>query len=296
MFAKMSTKALNTWRLACYPASPVINRIITYPKWRYYATANLYSKDENHGRTTLDSSEIKMFSKQMSEWWDVNGYLKSLHAMNKVRIPLIRDGLIQTSERTLTPLQDKKILDVGCGGGILAEGLARLGANVTGIDASEDLINLAREHSETNPKISNNKPTYYHCTIENHIKTHKEHYDAVVASEVIEHITDKQLFVNSCVAAAKPGGRLFFTTPNKTRISQFLTIFVVENIIKIVKKGTHQYDKFITPNELTFLLERNNCLVESIYGLFYNPLNNSWHFTNSQLLLYALQAVKLKSL
>lgn len=92
---------------------------------------------------------------------------------------------------------------------------------------------------------------------QNHIKTHKEHYDAVVASEVIEHITDKQLFVNSCVAATKPGGRLFFTTPNKTRISQFLTIFVVENIIKIVKKGTHQYDKFITPNELTFLLERS---------------------------------------
>ncbi|KAJ0183240.1 hypothetical protein K1T71_001216 [Dendrolimus kikuchii] len=253
-------------------------------------------KDERTTHTTVDPADVEGFSKLMKEWWEPNGQLKSLHSMNLVRIPLIRDGLVQCSltERNIKPLKDKTILDVGCGGGILSEGLARIGAIVTGIDASKELIDLANVHKDLDPRIAENKPTYIHATVEDHVNNFKNYYDGVVASEVIEHVNNKELFVKSCVTSLKPGGRIFFTTPNRTRLSQLGAIFLAENILRIVPRGTHQYEKFITPNELTFLLERNDCHVEAIYGLFYHFITNTWQFIGPQHLMYALQAVKLK--
>lgn len=268
----------------------------TYFDSHLHTSLNAKWEDGSIAQSTVDSSDVDKFSKLMKVWWDPKGSLKPLHSMNLVRIPFIRDGLVQCSlaERQEKPLKDKKILDVGCGGGILSEGLARIGAVVTGIDASKELIDLAEAHKSYDPRIANNQPAYINETVEEHINQRSNYYDCVVASEVIEHVNNKEIFVKACAKALKPGGRVFFTTPNKTQLSNFGSIFLAENVLKIVPRGTHQYEKFITPNELRFLLERNDCHVEVIHGLFYNFLTNSWQFIGPQHLMYALQAVKLK--
>ncbi|XP_045498792.1 ubiquinone biosynthesis O-methyltransferase-like [Colias croceus] len=246
-------------------------------------------------KSTVDEGDVQRHTNLLKDWWDPNGSIKALHSFNLLRVPFVRDGLVSESERgkTLTPLANKTILDIGCGGGILSEGLARIGANVTGVDASNDLIELAKQHSTIDPKIAGNKPTYLCTTIEEHSKEFTDHYDAVVASEVIEHVADKELFVKSCVEAVKPGGKIFITTPNRSRLTQVLGIFVAEYILNAIPKGTHQYDKFTTPNEVTFLLERNNCHVEIVQGVTYNPFTNKWTWIDSQTLCFALQACKL---
>ncbi|VVC98410.1 unnamed protein product [Leptidea sinapis] len=211
----------------------------------------------NEKKTTVDEGEVQRHSNLMKDWWDPKGKIMPLHSLNLLRVPFVRDGLIGGSEKSLTPLAEKKLLDVGCGGGILSEALARVGANVTGIDASKELIELAQQHSNMDPKIANNKPTYYCTTIEEHSKQFSNHYDGVVASEVIEHVADKDLFTKCCVDALKPGGKIFVTTPNRSRLTQVLGIWVAEYVLKVIPQGTHEYDKFMTPNELTSMLERS---------------------------------------
>ncbi|KAI5634363.1 methyltransferase domain-containing protein [Phthorimaea operculella] len=208
-------------------------------------------------------------------------------------VPLIRNGLVDHHHcTTLLPLKGKKILDVGCGGGLLTEPLAKLGAEVTGIDASRELVEMAQAHSSNNEKLINNIPKYYCTTIEEHAQEYKEEYDGVVCSEIIEHVTNKELFIQSCVDTLKVNGRIFFTTPNRTRLSHLGVIFLAENIFKMVPKGTHQIEKFVTPNELKFLLERNKCFVELTHGVMYNPITNRWSWSNTQAFAFALQAVK----
>ncbi|XP_053604759.1 ubiquinone biosynthesis O-methyltransferase-like isoform X2 [Plodia interpunctella] len=244
--------------------------------------------------STVNEYHANKFTSEVKEWWEPNGPLKALHAMNLIRVPFIRDGLLRTpaSERTDLPLRNKKILDVGCGGGILSESLAKIGAEVTGIDANNHLIELAKCHAESNNKLQI-KPTYSHSIIEDHSAKFPNHYDGVVASEVIEHVNNKELFVKSCVAALKPGGKIFFTTPNRTRFTQVFGIWVAEYVLNLLPRGTHEYNMMITPSELTFLLERNNCQVEITVGMMYNFINNTFNFVSSQHLLFALQAVKL---
>ncbi|CAG4930197.1 unnamed protein product [Colias eurytheme] len=251
----------------------------------------------NKAKSTVDEGDVQRHSNLINDWWDPNGSIKGLHSFNSIRVPFVRDGLVSEIERdkTSTPLANKKILDIGCGGGILSEGLARIGAIITGVDASKDLIQLAKQHSHIDPKIADNRPTYYCNTIEEHSNEFFEHYDAVVASEIIEHVADKELFVKSCVEAVKPGGKIFITTPNRSRWTQILGIFVAEYVLNALPRGTHQYEKFTTPNEVTILLGRNNCQVELVKGITYNPFNNKWAWVNSHPLCFALQASKLNS-
>ncbi|XP_063826389.1 ubiquinone biosynthesis O-methyltransferase-like [Ostrinia nubilalis] len=263
---------------------------------QFSTTVQSIKKDDHKTGSTIDQDDLNKFTKQTEYWWDPSGPVKALHSMNEIRVPFVRDGLVQCDldKRSLTPLKDKKILDIGCGGGILSEALAKIGATVTGIDANKDMIDVAKQHSESNSKLVN-KPNYCCTTIEDHVNDHKNFYDGVVASEVIEHVNNQELFVKSCIEVLKPGGRIFFTTLNRTRMTQVFGIWVAEYILNIVPKGTHQYEKFITPNELTFLLERNNCHVEVVYGTMYNVLLNKWDFVSFQTFMYALQAEKLET-
>ncbi|CAG9562776.1 unnamed protein product [Danaus chrysippus] len=249
-------------------------------------------------QSTVDPEDVKRHSKLAENWWDLNGPMKLLHVYNSVRVPFIRDGLVPPStERTLTPLVNISILDVGCGGGILTEALAALGAKMTGVDASGELIEVAKEHTNNNNDIII-KPTYYHTTIEliyhqqQHSEQFRNHYDAVVASEIIEHVADKELFVESCIKALKPGGFFFITTPSKTRFTQIFSIFFAENICGLIPKGTHQYDNLMTPDQLKLLLNKNNCPVEVTSGITFNPLTSRFSLTNSTRMTFAVKAVK----
>ncbi|XP_077291383.1 ubiquinone biosynthesis O-methyltransferase-like [Arctopsyche grandis] len=252
-------------------------------------------ENSNTSRSTVDQIEIDLHSSLREQWWNKNGSMRGLHALNKLRVPFVRDGLLETNETfkinidTPHPLTGANILEVGCGGGILSEPLARIGANVTGVDASEQLINLAREHATLSPR-SNLK--YIHDTIEAFSERHHEAFDAVVASEVIEHVTEKDLFVASCVKALRPGGSLFLTTLNKTRLSWLGGIVIAENVLNIVPKGTHHFDKFISPEQLSRLVDNHGCKTRLVHGMFYLFLTNQWCWTSNTSINYAMQFIK----
>ncbi|XP_045498806.1 ubiquinone biosynthesis O-methyltransferase, mitochondrial-like [Colias croceus] len=244
--------------------------------------------------TTVDKADIERHSK-VSDWWNKKGSLRGLHTFNKLRIPYIVNNLILTDEKrnSSKPLKNKKILDVGCGGGIVSEALAKLGAEVTAVDASSVLIEMAKKHTASNSELDDNKPTYLCTSIEEHAQTFVNYYDAVIASEIVDHVANVELFLDSCVQTLKPGGKIFITTPNRTRISQFCVIFMAENVLNLVPKGLHQYYKFRTPDEVGAILQKYNCQVNEVYGLFFNPLTGNWLWSYFQHMWYALVATKL---
>ena len=188
-------------------------------------------------------------------------------------------------------MKDISILDVGCGGGILTEPLARIGGHVTGLDANCDLI----EKAKLRTKEKNLKVDYLCSSIEKYACDNKEKHDAVVASEILEHVTQKKEFLEACVQCLKPGGSVFITTINKTPVANVLGIFVAENLLGLLPKGTHQYEKFIKPHNLEKILEDLNCKTVLVQGMFYNFVGNEWHWCSNDSINYALHAVKLKN-
>ncbi|CAK1550833.1 unnamed protein product [Leptosia nina] len=243
--------------------------------------------------STVDEGEVNHHANLMQSWWEPNGSLKGLHSLNRIRIPLVLDALTTPAQRSgPKPLANIKLLDIGCGGGIVAEALAKLGAQVTGVDPSSILIDLAREHSKVEKEVAANKPTYYCTTIEEHSEHFSEYYDGVVATEVVDHVADVDLFLKHCCAVLKPGGKIFITAPNRTRLSQFLVIFVAENIINMIPKGTHTYEKFIRPEEVSAILQKYDCKVDWTYGMFYLPFFDRWLWLYFQAMWYGLVATK----
>ncbi|CAD6244495.1 GSCOCG00013370001-RA-CDS [Cotesia congregata] len=185
-----------------------------------------------------------------------------------------------------------RILDVGCGAGILSEALARIGANVTGIDGSEQLIETAKKHASLDSNLSKNL-SYSITSVEDHVADNKsEIYDAVVASEVIEHVSNKDIFVKYCAKALKPGGSIFITTLNKTIPSFLGGIVCAEYILRAIPIGTHEWSKFISPEDTQRLLDQHGCCTQLVHGVFFNPLTNTWNWTSSKNIFYALHAVK----
>ncbi|RZC33598.1 hexaprenyldihydroxybenzoate methyltransferase, mitochondrial, partial [Asbolus verrucosus] len=244
---------------------------------------------------SVDTNELKHFKQFTKEWWDKIGPCKGLHSMNKLRIPLIRDGLInvnvvsQHNVNSPTPLKGISILDVGCGGGILTEPLARIGGEVTGLDASPDLIEMAKAHSE----LENLQNIRYVCSsIEEHAEDNLHKYDAVVASEIIEHVTQKEEFLKACMKCLKPGGSFFLTTLSKTWLANVAAIWLAENWFQILPKGTHQYDKFVKPHDVQRILNEERCQTVLLHGMFYNVLTNDWSWCSNNNVSYALHAVK----
>lgn len=244
----------------------------------------------------VNETDVSHLSNFADEWWDKNGSMKALHAINQLRVPLIRDGLITTgliqAEKINQSgvLKGMKILEVGCGAGILTEALGKLKANVTAIDPSEKLLEAAKNHLDRNLEIE-----YICTTVEEHAEENREKYHAVVASEVLEHVPDQQSFLKECVNCLQPGGSIFVTTMNKTQASWIGGIIAAEYILNLVPKGTHDFEKFISPADVSKILNELNCSTILIHGFRYEFWRNVAKWQKYDGINYALHAVKNNS-
>ena len=223
--------------------------------------------------SSVNKKEIEKFSNMADEWWDPHGKFKPLHKFNPIRIKYIKENIIEQFKikNKSNPLFGINILDIGCGGGLLSEPMCRLGANVTGIDASIKNIKISKLHA----KKDNLKINYIQETVENLAET-EEKFDVILNMEVIEHVSDVSLFVKSCSKVLSPNGIMVFATLNRTFISYGLAIIGVEYILGWLPRGTHDWSKFITPDELKIFLSSNGLKIDEIIGMKYNPFLDSW--------------------
>ena len=200
--------------------------------------------------STIDPDDRDRFDAVGTEWWDSNGPMKPLHLFTPVRIDFILEAISKaglTNPDPTKPLEGISALDIGCGGGLLCEPLARLGADMTGIDASREAINAAKDHAETSGVSID-----YHQTSSEALALSGKQYDLVYASEVIEHVADRALFLNAMATLLRPGGVFVLTTINRTIPALAFAKFAMEYVVRIIPKGTHEFTKFVKPSELTF--------------------------------------------
>jgi len=224
--------------------------------------------------TTIDKTEIEKFSKLAKDWWNPNGKFKPLHVFNPVRLSFIREKIIshfKIKPSTEEPLRGIRILDIGCGGGLLCEPLKRLGATVTGIDASLKNIEVAKLHA----KEMNLNIEYIQCSPES-LKITKK-FDVILNMEVIEHVSDINLFIKNCSELIEKNGIMFVATINKNLKSYFFAILGAEYILRWLPIGTHQWEKFITPNELENIANKNNFFIDELIGIKFNPFLKKWY-------------------
>ena len=206
----------------------------------------------------IDAGEIARFSAMAEVWWDRNGEFKALHDINPVRLAYVRDR---------TDLEVKKVLDVGCGGGLLSETLAACGARVTGIDMADASLSVARAHMQT----SGLSIDYRRTTAEAHADESPGHYDVVVCMELLEHVPRPASILDACARLVRPGGDVFFATVNRTWLSWLLVIVVAERVLGIVRKGTHDYRKLVKPEELIHWGAAAGLNLVNLSGLRYIP-------------------------
>jgi len=251
---------------------------------------NMSTSNNNTTNTsTMNKEEVEKFSKMASDWWNTEGVCKPLHSMNRLRVPFVRDRLVPNNRNAL-PLQGLKILDVGCGGGILSEPLARLGAKVTAVDACKENIEIAKFHSS---KDEATKEINYICsTIEEFAECHEEKFDGIVASEIIEHVDNPQLFIQSMSSVLKDGGSLFITTLNRTNKSWLLAIVGAEYIVGLLPKGTHDWNKFLKPEEIEKMCDNCGMGTRLVNGMTYIPVFNKWMWIPDKSVNFALHAIK----
>ena len=240
--------------------------------------------------TTIDPLEKEKFSKMAEEWWDPTGKFKALHKFNPKRIEFIRDKLVEhfSIECDLeNPFSNLDILDIGCGGGLLSEPMSRLGANVTGIDIVDKNINVAKTHSE-----EQNLEIDYKITTAEELALGKKKFDVILNMEVIEHVADLNLFIESCEKLLKKNGLLFFATLNRNILSFGLAIVGAEYILGWLPKGTHNWKKFITPEELKIIFRSSGLNITDIMGMKYNPIYDSWYLSEDRSVNYLGTAIK----
>jgi len=239
--------------------------------------------------TTINKEEIQKFSDLAEEWWDVKGKFKPLHMFNPIRIEYITDKIKQhyNIQKDKTDyLKGLKILDIGCGGGLISEPMARLGGTVTGIDASEKNIKIAKTHAEKN----NLKINYLNKSPEQLDEIEK--YDVVLNLEVVEHVNNVNLYLDSCCNLLKKNGLMFTATLNRTFRSYFKAILGAEYILRWLPIGTHDWNKFIRPEELEKDLSNKNLKTLEIKGLQYNPIINKWNKSNNLSVNYIICSAK----
>ena len=239
---------------------------------------------------TIDEEEVARFSRISGQWWDPHGPMAALHKFNPVRLAYIRDRAAAhfgRDPKRLDSLAGLRLLDIGCGGGILSEPLARLGATLVGADPSDSNIAVAQQHA-----AQSGLSIDYRSTSAEALAAAGERFDAVLAMEVIEHVADVGLFVEVAAELVKPGGLLFVATLNRTLKSFALAIVGAEYILRWLPRGTHQWDKFVTPNELEIAIEQSGMQAASETGVIYNLLADRWQLSSDMDVNYMVVAEK----
>jgi 2-polyprenyl-6-hydroxyphenyl methylase / 3-demethylubiquinone-9 3-methyltransferase len=238
--------------------------------------------------STINKKEIEKFSRIAEEWWNPTGKFKPLHKFNPIRIAYIRDNIIETFKLKdkSKPLEKIKILDIGCGGGLLSEPMHRMGAQVIGIDASEKNIKVAKLHAKKNSlKIK------YYCTSPENLKINDK-FDVILNMEIIEHVQDVGFFLQTCSKLLKKNGIMFIATLNKTLKSFVFAIVGAEYVLKWLPIGTHEWDKFIKPNELVDILKKNNLKLEKLDGMKFNLITDEWKLSSDKSINYIAKFIK----
>ena len=233
-------------------------------------------------KITINKKEIDKFSKIAEEWWDPNGKFKPLHNFNPVRLKYIKDSILKKYKNTdkKRPLKNIRILDIGCGGGLLCEPLSKLGAEVVGIDASEKNIKIAKLHS-----IENNLKINYFCASPENFKI-KGKFDVILNMEIVEHVENVNFFLNQSTKFLKKKGLMFVATLNKTLKSFFFAIIGAEYVLRWLPIGTHDWDMFIEPKKLINICKNNNLILQDLFGVKYNLINNDWEVSKDTSINY----------
>ncbi|MEM6849135.1 MAG: bifunctional 2-polyprenyl-6-hydroxyphenol methylase/3-demethylubiquinol 3-O-methyltransferase UbiG [Pseudomonadota bacterium] len=224
--------------------------------------------------STIDAAEVDKFDRLAKEWWNPKGKFKPLHKFNPVRLKFLRQELCQhfgRDERAEEPLKGLRVLDIGCGGGLLSEPLARMGADVVGADAARTNIEVAKIHS-----AESGVPVDYRNTTAEALASEGEMFDAVLAMEIVEHVADVDVFVGACCSMVRPGGLTVFATINRTLKAYGLAIIGAEYVLRWLPKGTHEYDKLVKPVELERAFAASGVNAREPVGVFYNPLKDAW--------------------
>ncbi len=238
---------------------------------------------------TINKKEIEKFSKMAEEWWDPTGKFKPLHKFNPIRISYIKNNIISSFKLDTSgnkPLKKVKILDIGCGGGLLSEPMSRLGAEVIGIDASNKNINVAKLHAK-----KNNLDIKYLCSSPENLNT-KIKFDVILNMEIIEHVEDVKIFLESCSKLLKKNGIMFVATLNKTLKSYLFAIIGAEYILRWLPIGTHEWEKFVKPEDLTNLLKKYNFSLDSLDGMKFNIIKDEWKLSSDKSINYIGKFIK----
>ncbi len=232
--------------------------------------------------STINKKEIEKFSKMASEWWDPDGKFKPLHKFNPIRIEYIKNSIIEHFKirSSSKPLKKINILDIGCGGGLLSEPMSKLGADVIGIDASKKNIEIAKFHAKKNDLKIN-----YLCSSPEVLKTKKK-FDVILNMEIVEHVEDVNFFIKKSSELLKKNGLMFIATLNKTLKSYAFAIIGAEYILRWLPIGTHDWEKFITPEDLIKISKKNNLRIKNLDGLNYNMLKDTWEVTKNNSVNY----------
>ncbi|RNA29017.1 hexaprenyldihydroxybenzoate mitochondrial [Brachionus plicatilis] len=289
------------------------------------------SVNEQNFSSSVDDREIRQFRSMSDSWWIENGEFEPLHMLNLLRVPLVRDVMVNyrnslppnvrqtmlayslegeeqkiysNQELDREPLLGLNIIDIGCGGGLFSEPLARLGAQVTAIDACKENIIAAQLRMQTQQdKLGVDSCKFYdrlryiHCTVEDltAVEENYDYFDAVVCSEVVEHVNNLPEFISNSAKLLKNQGFAFYTTINRTPDSYFSTILAAEYLLNLVPKGTHSWEKFVKPEELKDILTKNEVFCKFEMGMMYNPLTRKWCWSEYKRNNYALYAQKFKT-
>ena len=237
---------------------------------------------------TINKKEIEKFSKIAEEWWDPYGKFKPLHKFNPIRISYIKNHIINTFKinNKKKPLENVKILDVGCGGGLLSEPLSRLGADVVGIDASVKNIKIAKLHSK-----KNRLNIRYFCASPETFHTNTK-FDVILNMEIVEHVEDLDFFLNTCSKLLKKNGIMFVATLNKTLKSYLFAIIGAEYILRWLPIGTHEWEKFVKPEDLIKILKKNNLSLDKLDGMKFNLIKDQWSISSDKSVNYIGKFIK----